>query len=202
MVVDDDPVHRQMMMNILEPIGFTVTEASNAMDCLAKTEQYLPDLFMLDVSMPGMNGLQLARALRDKNIRKPIIFISANVREGDAVQHEDYGQDDYLPKPINIDYLFEKIGAILDLNWRYVRAPIASAATVSLSSNDFVESDYPPLSDRLTLKGMAEVKYEKGLADRINLLEELTLASPAFIRRIRELLKQQQFIEISNLLDR
>ena len=202
MVVDDDPVHRQMMMNILEPIGFTVTEASNAMDCLAKTEQYLPDLFMLDVSMPGMNGLQLARALRDKNIRKPIIFISANVREGDAVQHEDYGQDDYLPKPINIDYLFEKIGAILDLNWRYVRAPIASAATVSFSSNDFVESDYPPLSDRLTLKGMAEVKYEKGLADRINLLEELTLASPAFIRRIRELLKQQQFIEISNLLDR
>ena len=200
MVVDDDPVHRQMMMNILEPIGFTVTEASNAMDCLAKTEQYLPDLFMLDVSMPGMNGLQLARALRDKNIRKPIIFISANVREGDAVQHEDYGQDDYLPKPINIDYLLEKIGAILDLNWRYMRAPIASAA--SLSSNDFVESDYPPLSDRLTLKGMAEVKYEKGLADRINLLEELTLASPAFIRRIRELLKQQQFIEISNLLDR
>jgi signal transduction histidine kinase/CheY-like chemotaxis protein len=85
MVVDDDPVHRQMMMNILEPIGFTVTEASNAMDCLEKTEQYLPDLFMLDVSMPGMNGLQLARALRDKNIRKPIIFISANVREGDAV---------------------------------------------------------------------------------------------------------------------
>ena len=200
MVVDDDPVHRQMMMNILEPIGFTVTEASNAMDCLAKTEQYLPDLFMLDVSMPGMNGLQLARALRDKNIRKPIIFISANVREGDAVQHEDYGQDDYLPKPINIDYLLEKIGAILDLNWRYMRAPIASAA--SLSSNDFVESDYPPLSDRLTLKGMAEVKYEKGLTDRIDSLEELTLASPAFIRHIRELLKQQQFIEISNLLDR
>lgn len=202
MVVDDDPVHRQMMMNILEPIGFTVTEASNAMDCLEKTEQYLPDLFMLDVSMPGMNGLQLARALRDKNICKPIIFISANVREGDAVQHEDYGQDDYLPKPINIDYLFEKIGAILDLNWRYVRAPKQSASSVSLTSSNLVESDYPPLSDRLTLKSMAEVRYEKGLADRIDRLEELTLASPAFVKRVRELLKDQQFIEISQLLDK
>lgn len=200
MVVDDDPVHREMMINILEPVGFTVTEASNAMDCLAKTEQYLPDLFMLDVSMPGMNGLQLARALRDKNIRKPIIFISANVREGDAVQHEDYGQDDYLSKPINIDYLFEKIGAILDLNWRYMRTPVVPSA--SLISSDLVESDYPPLSDRLTLKGMAEVKYEKGLVDKINRLEELTLASPAFIQRVRELLKHQEFIEISNLLDR
>ena len=124
------------------------------------------------------------------------------MREGDAVQHEDYGQDDYLAKPINIDYLFEKIGAILDLEWRYMRTPTASAASVSLTVSDLVEGDYPPLSDRLTLKSMAEVKYEKGLADRIDRLEELALASPAFIQRVRELLKQQQFIEISNLLDR
>ena len=199
MVVDDDPVHRAMMINILEPIGFTVTEASNAMDCLAQTEQYLPDLFMLDVSMPGMNGLQLARALRDKNIRKPIIFISANVREGDAVQHEDYGQDDYLPKPININYLFEKIGAILALEWRYVRASAISSAP---QSSSLMDNDYPPLSDMLTLKSMAEVRYEKGLTDRIDHLETLKLASPVFIRRLRELVKQQQFIEISNLLDR
>ena len=81
-----------------------------------------------------------------------------------------------------------------------MRAPMVSAA--SLVSSDLVESDYPPLSDRLTLKGMAEVKYEKGLVDKINRLEELTLASPAFIRHVRELLKHQQFIEISNLLDR
>ena len=199
MVVDDDPVHRAMMINILEPIGFTVTEASNAMDCLAQTEQYLPDLFMLDVSMPGMNGLQLARALRDKNICKPIIFISANVREGDAVQHEDYGQDDYLPKPININYLFEKIGAILALEWRYVRASAISSAP---QSSSLMDNDYPPLSDMLTLKSMAEVRYEKGLTDRIDHLETLKLASPVFIRRLRELVKQQQFIEISNLLDR
>ena len=199
MVVDDDPVHRAMMINILEPIGFTVTEASNAMDCLAQTEQYLPDLFMLDVSMPGMNGLQLARALRDKNICKPIIFISANVREGDAVQHEDYGQDDYLPKPININYLFEKIGAILALEWRYVRASVISSAP---QSSSLMDNDYPPLSDMLTLKSMAEVRYEKGLTDRIDHLETLKLASPVFIRRLRELVKQQQFIEISNLLDR
>jgi hypothetical protein len=90
----------------------------------------------------------------------------------------------------------------LDLNWRYVRAPKQSASSVSLTSSNLVESDYPPLSDRLTLKSMAEVRYEKGLADRIDRLEELTLASPAFVKRVRELLKDQQFIEISQLLDK
>lgn len=197
MVVDDDPIHRQMMRNILEPTGFTITEADNAMACLEQAEQYLPDLFMLDVSMPGMNGLQLARALRDKGIRKPIIFISANVREGDAVQHEDYGQDDYLPKPINIGYLFEKLGAILNLKWRYARqqTPLIPSFENSLSAQD-----YPPLSDILTLKSMADVKYEKGLHDRLDRLEALTLASPEFIRLMRELLTRGQFIEIKNIL--
>ncbi len=197
MVVDDDPIHRQMMRNILEPTGFTITEADNAMACLEQTEQYLPDLFMLDVSMPGMNGLQLARALRDKGVRKPIIFISANVREGDAVQHEDYGQDDYLPKPINIGYLFEKLGAILNLKWRYARqqTPLTPSFENSLSAQD-----YPPLSDILTLKSMADVKYEKGLQDRLVRLEALTLASPEFIRLMRELLMRGQFIEIQNIL--
>ena len=152
---------------------------------------------MLDVSMPGMNGLQLARALRDKGIRKPIIFISANVREGDAVQHEDYGQDDYLPKPINIGYLFEKLGAILDLKWRYARKQTPALPSFE---NKLSAKDYPPLSDILTLKSMADVKYEKGLHDRLNRLEELTLASPEFIHLMRELLTRGQFIEIKNML--
>ena len=198
MVVDDDPIHRQMMRNILEPTGFTVTEADNAMACLELTEQYLPDLFMLDVSMPGMNGLQLARALRDKGIRRPIIFISANVREGDAVQHEDYGQDDYLAKPINIGYLFEKIGAILDLKWRYTRI---QAPTLLRMENTLSAQHYPPLSDVLTLKSMAEVKYEKGLHDRIDQIEALAQASPTFIEQMRALLARGQFTEINKFLD-
>lgn len=199
MVVDDDPIHRQMMRNILEPTGFTITEADNAMACLALSEQYLPDLFMLDVSMPGMNGLELARALRDKGIKKPIIFISANVREGEAVQHEDYGQDDYLLKPINIGYLFERIGAILNLEWRYAKS---ATALSSIDAAVFVDKDYPPLSDILTLKRMVDIEYEQGLAEKINRLEELTLASPGFIRHMRDLLVRRQFTEMSHLLDR
>jgi len=82
-----------------------------------------------------------------------------------------------------------------------VRAPIVSTASISSACSGLVESDFPPLSDRLTLKSMAEVRYEKGLADRLDRLEELTLASPIFIEQVRELLKQQKFIEISHLLD-
>ncbi len=205
MVVDDDPLHRDMMRSILEPTGFTVLEATNGIDCLAQMDNYLPDLFMLDVSMPGMTGLQLARELRNRDIRTPILFISANLREGDAILGEDYYQGGFLLKPINIRYLFEKIGGILDLEWLYWRENIDANNRVEVSpvpNNTLSANDYPPLSDILTLKSMSNVAYERGLRDHIDRLERHELASPNFIQQIRGLLTRHQYTEISSLLDR
>jgi FOG: CheY-like receiver len=118
MVVDDDPTHRGLMSDMLSPLGFTVVEAQDGFVCLDLVEECQPDLFLLDVSMPEMDGWALARRLKEVAANTPIIMVSADAREGNA---EERGKlvDDYVVKPVKVSNLLEKIAANLDLDWRY-----------------------------------------------------------------------------------
>ena len=84
MVVDDDPDQRELIRQILEPLGFTVLAAGDGAECLALTVDLKPDLFILDISMPGINGWDLARSLRERGQTGAILMLSANVGETPA----------------------------------------------------------------------------------------------------------------------
>src|SRR5579862_3787955 len=81
-IADDDPAHRHLVEELLAPLGFVVFGAPDGPSCLAFTSQCKPDLFLLDVSMPGMDGWELARALRRTgHADAAILMISANAGE-------------------------------------------------------------------------------------------------------------------------
>ena len=117
MVVDDNVEHREMMRELLSPLDFTVLTAVDGPDCLTLTEAIRPDLFFIDILMPGMSGWDVVQRLRAKGQAAPILMLSANVGDGAGKPDTEAGHNDSLAKPFSINQLLDKIAAHLDLEW-------------------------------------------------------------------------------------
>ena len=114
MVVDDSPTERFFLQDMLTKKGFTVVTAENGEEGVAKAKTELPDLIMMDVVMPGLNGFQATRQISKapETAHIPIFMCTTKDQETDKVWGVRQGAKDYLVKPINADELFAKIAAI------------------------------------------------------------------------------------------
>lgn len=118
LAVDDQAEQRRLLVNLLTPLGFDLSEAANGAECLQKVQAAPPDLILLDLVMPGMDGLELTRRLRSEcTYRGPILMVSANAFAGDRRAAMEAGCDDYIVKPIRLPKLVEAIGFHLCLHW-------------------------------------------------------------------------------------
>ena len=117
LVADDDPDHRELVRQILEPIGFIVLPVPDGPACLALTADIRPDLLLLDISMPGMTGWELARRLRENGHVAPIVMLSASLGEMQPEPAEDAAHNAALPKPFDMRQLLDRIQALLSLDW-------------------------------------------------------------------------------------
>jgi DNA-binding response OmpR family regulator len=116
LVVDDDSQARRLLRLIMERSGFSVSEAENGFAALALLEQAIPDLFILDLMMPGMDGFALCKALRERTVtaKVPIIMYSANPSwRLDKPWHET-GANDFLTKTTPPATLIERVWRLLD----------------------------------------------------------------------------------------
>ena len=112
LAVDDDDLLRRSLAFNLERSGFNVQTASCAEDALEIVRQTHPDLIILDISLPGMDGLEALRKLRDE-MGIPVILLTARRRELDEVLGLELGADDYITKPFDFDVLLAHIKAVL-----------------------------------------------------------------------------------------
>jgi two-component system OmpR family response regulator len=112
LLVDDDPNLREVARYALSQAGFRVEEAANGRDALAAARARPPDLIVLDVRMPEMDGLDVCRELR-KTSRVPIVFLSSADEEIDRVLGLELGGDDYLGKPFSPRELVARAKAVL-----------------------------------------------------------------------------------------
>jgi signal transduction histidine kinase/CheY-like chemotaxis protein len=117
MVVDDNADHRQMMHEMLEPLGFDMAAAVDGPSCLQTVEAARPDLFFIDIRMPGMSGWDLVERLRAGGIGAPIVMLSANIGDGANPTSADAGHSDTLAKPFDLNQLVDKLGRHLGLEW-------------------------------------------------------------------------------------
>ncbi|OCC22411.1 hybrid sensor histidine kinase/response regulator [Croceicoccus estronivorus] len=116
LIVDDDPAHLDLARDLLSPCGFELDFAASGQSALDRFRQTPPDLVIMDVSMPGMNGWDAARTIRkDHGDAVPILMVSANVHDFQRARRADDPHDDYLTKPYDIDVLLERIRVLLDL---------------------------------------------------------------------------------------
>ncbi len=112
LVVDDDPQITSLLKRGLSYEGYTVDTASDGGEALDKAKENEPDLLLLDVSMPGMDGFEVARRVR-KTSRVPILMLTAKGTVADKVTGLDAGADDYLVKPFDFDELVARVRALL-----------------------------------------------------------------------------------------
>jgi two-component system, OmpR family, alkaline phosphatase synthesis response regulator PhoP len=111
LVVDDEPRIAEICRDYLERAGFKVTLAANGADALALARTKHPDLIVLDLGLPNMDGLDVTRTLR-KNSNVPIIMLTARVEESDKLIGLELGADDYLTKPFSPRELVARVRAV------------------------------------------------------------------------------------------
>ena len=114
LVVDDSPTDRQFLLESLSRLGYQVVLAENGEEALVKAKAEKPDLVLMDIVMPGMNGFQATRTIARDEATKgiPVIVCTTKSLETDRIWGMRQGARDYLVKPINLDELAAKIAAI------------------------------------------------------------------------------------------
>jgi CheY-like chemotaxis protein len=118
LIADDDTAHLDLMRDLLTPIGFDLDFAADGEAAIEAFRRRPPDLVILDIAMPVLNGWDAARRIRaELSEDVPILMVSANVHDFQRLRLPDDPHDDYLLKPYEISVLLDRIGVLLDLEW-------------------------------------------------------------------------------------
>lgn len=113
LVVDDEPNIRDLLASSLRFAGFDVQVAADGASAYHEAQEYKPDLVVLDVMLPDMDGFTVTRRMRDAGLRIPILFLTARDDVRDKIQGLTVGGDDYVTKPFGLEEVVARIRAIL-----------------------------------------------------------------------------------------
>jgi CheY-like chemotaxis protein len=191
-VADDDPVHRGLLSDLLTPLGFTVLTASDGAECLEIAAGQTPDLFLIDLSMPGMTGWDLARELRETHALVPIVIISADGRELKQPPADASHHDDTLTKPISLAALLERVGRLLQIAW-ITPEPAAEPDAQSASGLNAAQL--------AKLRELAAIGYVSGLRTQLDVLEREAPGARAHFAHLRGLLAEYRLDAFLSALD-
>lgn len=142
-VVEDDVAMRDMLASYLEKQGLAVTAMGSAEELMRRIHRLRPDLVVLDVTLPGMSGLQACQQLRAEGDRVPVVLLTARTEEIDRVLGLEMGADDYLGKPFSARELLARIRAVLRRVGHVPGVPAAALAAhgeVQIGEHHFVPS--------------------------------------------------------------
>ncbi len=134
LIVDDDALMRRSLAYNLEQAGYRATSAASAEDALGIVQRARPDLVLLDIGLPGMDGLDAVRRFKEQ-YDLPVIFLTARRRELDEVLGLELGADDYVTKPFDFDVLLAHIRAVLR---RFDATPATAERSALVTAGDLV----------------------------------------------------------------
>ncbi|EMF56914.1 response regulator transcription factor [Streptomyces bottropensis] len=113
LLAEDDRAIRHALERALTLEGYEVTAVADGVEALAQAHRTQPDVLVLDVMMPGIDGLQVCRVLRAEGDRTPILMLTALVETADRIAGLDAGADDYVVKPFDVEEVFARLRALL-----------------------------------------------------------------------------------------
>jgi len=205
MVVDDDAAQRALIQDFLGPLGFKVLAASSAHECLQMVEAETPNAFLLDISMPGMSGWDLARRLREEGHGDAvIIMVSANADEsGRDPLHRIY-HDDYLVKPVRLKDLQDRVGQGLKIVWRK-DTPESTPQTrqpAVVSGLTFGKGNLPSEESLEMLKQLSSLGYVRGIRAKLDDIEAHEPHAADFVVHMRRLIREFDLTQYDKILER
>ena len=191
LVVDDHLEHRQVLAGLLEPLGFEMHMAASGQEALRQVSLLNPDLILMDLSMPVMDGWQTSRLIRQTvGSMAPIIIVSANAFADGGEHQLDPACSDYLAKPVHGPALLEKIRVHLGLEWQR-REPAEPFPSDALEL---------PAQALAELGELVALGYVRGVLDRLDRLQREAPGCAPAIERLRGLAKRFQLDELARCL--
>lgn len=209
LVVDDDPTSRQLLSDMLTPLGFDLREAGNGQEALTQAAAWRPDVILMDMRMPVMDGFEAIRRMRATEVLRSVVIlaVSASVFEHNQQQCLDAGADDFLRKPCRFEHLADLLHRHLKVEWLYSQEDsLPRAAEVLLSPLPLPESARTLLLD---LARRGDIKKILATADHLDhtdsryapvLQEVRTLAKGFQVKRLCHVLEAAQTSNASELL--
>jgi signal transduction histidine kinase/CheY-like chemotaxis protein len=186
LIVDDVAQNRAMLVDLLQETGFVVAAASNGLECLVLLDSFKPDLIVMDVMMPVIDGNETTRRIRRLPGwgEVPIIAVTASVSLEDERHCGEAGANAFLGKPVNLDALLATIGKLLSLNWiSEQRPPDARAADM----DDETDLAIPPAGEIEILWQLVRIGNMRKIVERAGYLRALDPAYAPFAARLHAL---------------
>ena len=165
LVAEDDRSVRTSLVRACELEGYEVVAVTNGAEALDRCAVEQPDLVLLDVSMPHVDGLTVCRVLRAEGHRVPVLMLTARTEPGDRVAGLDAGADDYLTKPFDLDELFARLRALTRRAHGFAE-PSADGPTDELVLDDL----HLDPAGRRARRGNTEIELSKTEFDLLELL--------------------------------
>ncbi|MFM6831577.1 MAG: hybrid sensor histidine kinase/response regulator [Novosphingobium sp.] len=199
MLVDDNPDHLSLLQAALGELGFDLSPASSGPAALAMAEAGDFDAAILDVSMPGISGWELASHLRAAHGRNlAIMMLSANAEERHGLERKEADHDHFLLKPVDLSLLIDALGRILSLQWTWpesaVGAPDEQArhgVPISAQARDHVDR----------LKSLVRIGHVRALESEIRSLERADPGSGVLVARLFDCLDRFDLAAMTRTLE-
>jgi CheY-like chemotaxis protein len=160
LVADDVAENRQMLVDLLAPLGFATVEAEQGREALDKAGELRPDLIITDYVMPVMNGHEATRRLRQIGAIRhiPVIMLSARASLGDESEALASGADAFMARPVNVDKLLTAIAKLLKIAWTIGAPKVTEPVTAIAAADPMASMGVPPAEEmeelhRLALEG-------------------------------------------------
>jgi predicted ATPase/signal transduction histidine kinase/FixJ family two-component response regulator/tRNA A-37 threonylcarbamoyl transferase component Bud32 len=195
LVVDDKWENRSVLVNLLQPLGFQVLEATDGLDCLNKAPEFKPDLIFMDLLMNVMDGFEATRRLKMLPDLKEVVVIaiSASVFDFDKQQSREVGCNDFLPKPFRVTEFLEKLRFHLDLEWIYEETDNKPKEQKDVNLKAKIQNLKlipPPAEEIAILFDLAMRGDLRSIAQRAAKLEELDKQLLPFANHLHQLAKE------------
>ncbi len=206
LVVDNEKVGRDMLQNVLAPLGFHVEQAASGDECLQLLPRFAPHLVFMDLAMPGIDGWETLRRIRQQHLSDACIAIlSANAFDKSLDNDAGVAADDFIVKPLRVDELLDWIGRKLGLEWVSTEAT-SNAITAAKITNKTVSQLLPapmiaPGREYLaSLEDLLDLGYVRGILNKLGEIERVDPAYGEFVRVQRDLARHFQFDAMQAIL--
>jgi len=198
LVVDNEQVERELLVNILEPLGFHVIQASSGPQCLEEIPRCAPHVIFMDLAMPGMDGWETLRRIRAGGLANAqIAIISANAFEKGAENDAGISGEDFITKPFSVDELLDWLGKRLNLEWVRADRPAPDAPSAAIPAQPIT----PPAPEHMTaLRELIDLGYMRGILKKLDEIETLNTVHAEFVRVMRALAARFQFEAMKAIL--
>lgn len=205
LVVDNEAVDRELVFNILEPLGFEMAEASTGQECLDIYQTFKPDLILMDLAMPVMDGWEAAYIIRKKHQSNTTIgIVSANAFDQNLENSAGVDSRDFIVKPVNVEELLIWIGHKLNLEW------VTSDVTPGHDLRVAIDQDYnanlpttlqlPSAGSMNELLALIDVGYVKGINKKLAAIESEEAHCLAFVEYMRQLSNEFEIEKMKTFL--